>query len=81
MELTESDALAAHVDVELGINPDDLSNPWQARPVVSGCVHPGRARATDRNPFAAKGSPCLVQRMPREPSPAAGLTAKNCQLY
>jgi vacuolar iron transporter family protein len=30
MELTESDALAAHVDVELGINPDDLSNPWQA---------------------------------------------------
>jgi vacuolar iron transporter family protein len=29
-ELTEHDAFAAHVDVELGINPDDLSNPWQA---------------------------------------------------
>ncbi|MCU1694856.1 MAG: putative rane protein [Mycobacterium sp.] len=29
-ELTEHDALAAHLDAELGINPDDLSNPWQA---------------------------------------------------
>jgi VIT1/CCC1 family predicted Fe2+/Mn2+ transporter len=29
-ELTEHDALAAHLDAELGINPDELSNPWQA---------------------------------------------------
>jgi vacuolar iron transporter family protein len=29
-ELTERDAFAAHVDVELGIDPSDLSNPWQA---------------------------------------------------
>jgi VIT1/CCC1 family predicted Fe2+/Mn2+ transporter len=29
-ELTEHDAFAAHVDVELGIDPDDLTNPWQA---------------------------------------------------
>jgi VIT1/CCC1 family predicted Fe2+/Mn2+ transporter len=29
-ELTDRDAFAAHVDVELGIDPDDLSNPWQA---------------------------------------------------
>jgi vacuolar iron transporter family protein len=29
-ELTERDAFAAHVDVELGIDPDDLSIPWQA---------------------------------------------------
>jgi VIT1/CCC1 family predicted Fe2+/Mn2+ transporter len=29
-ELTARDAFAAHVDVELGIDPDDLSNPWQA---------------------------------------------------
>jgi VIT1/CCC1 family predicted Fe2+/Mn2+ transporter len=29
-ELTLHDALAAHADIELGINPDDLSNPWQA---------------------------------------------------
>jgi VIT1/CCC1 family predicted Fe2+/Mn2+ transporter len=29
-ELTNRDAFAAHVDVELGIDPDDLSNPWQA---------------------------------------------------
>jgi vacuolar iron transporter family protein len=35
-ELTERDAFAAHVDVELGIDPDDLSNPWQA--AVSSAV-------------------------------------------
>ncbi|MDT5187399.1 MAG: vacuolar iron transporter family protein [Mycobacterium sp.] len=29
-ELTERDAFAAHVDVELGIDPDELSSPWQA---------------------------------------------------
>jgi len=29
-ELTDHDAFAAHIDVELGIDPDDLTNPWQA---------------------------------------------------
>jgi VIT1/CCC1 family predicted Fe2+/Mn2+ transporter len=29
-ELTAHDAFAAHVDVELGIDPDALTNPWQA---------------------------------------------------
>jgi VIT1/CCC1 family predicted Fe2+/Mn2+ transporter len=29
-ELTTRDAYAAHVDAELGINPDELTNPWQA---------------------------------------------------
>jgi VIT1/CCC1 family predicted Fe2+/Mn2+ transporter len=29
-ELTEKDALSAHVDIELGIDPDALTNPWQA---------------------------------------------------
>jgi VIT1/CCC1 family predicted Fe2+/Mn2+ transporter len=29
-ELTAHDAFAAHVDAELGINPDDLTNPWHA---------------------------------------------------
>lgn len=29
-ELTEHDALAAHADIELHVNPDELSNPWQA---------------------------------------------------
>jgi VIT1/CCC1 family predicted Fe2+/Mn2+ transporter len=35
-ELTARDAFAAHVDVELGIDPDDLSNPAQA--AVSSAV-------------------------------------------
>jgi vacuolar iron transporter family protein len=29
-ELTANDALAAHLDAELGIDPDGLANPWQA---------------------------------------------------
>jgi VIT1/CCC1 family predicted Fe2+/Mn2+ transporter len=29
-ELTEHDALAAHADAELGIDPDALTNPWHA---------------------------------------------------
>ncbi len=29
-ELTEHDALAAHAEVELGIDPEELTNPWQA---------------------------------------------------
>lgn len=30
LELTHHDAFAAHVDAELGIDPDDLTNPWHA---------------------------------------------------
>ena len=29
-ELTDHDAFAAHIDIELGIDPDELTNPWQA---------------------------------------------------
>jgi VIT1/CCC1 family predicted Fe2+/Mn2+ transporter len=29
-ELTKKDAFAAHVDVELGIDPNNLTNPWHA---------------------------------------------------
>jgi vacuolar iron transporter family protein len=29
-ELTRHDALAAHADVELGLDPDELTNPWHA---------------------------------------------------
>ena len=29
-ELSDHDAFAAHIDVELGIDPDELTNPWQA---------------------------------------------------
>ena len=29
-ELTAKDALRAHLDIELGIDPDDLTSPWQA---------------------------------------------------
>ena len=29
-QLTENDALAAHAEAELGIDPDDVTNPWTA---------------------------------------------------
>ena len=29
-ELTAHDAFAAHIDIELGINPQELTNPWRA---------------------------------------------------
>lgn len=29
-ELTDHDAFAAHAEVELGIDPDELTNPWEA---------------------------------------------------
>ncbi|WP_028660224.1 VIT1/CCC1 transporter family protein [Nocardioides insulae] len=29
-ELTEHDAFSAHAEIELGIDPDDITNPWQA---------------------------------------------------
>lgn len=34
-QLTERDALRAHAEVELGIDPDDLTSPWQAGEPVS----------------------------------------------
>jgi VIT1/CCC1 family predicted Fe2+/Mn2+ transporter len=30
LELTEHDALRSHLDIELGIDPDQLTNPWHA---------------------------------------------------
>ena len=30
VQLTEHDALGAHAEAELGIDPDDLTNPWDA---------------------------------------------------
>jgi VIT1/CCC1 family predicted Fe2+/Mn2+ transporter len=35
-ELTAHDAFAAHIDIELGIDPNELTNPWQA--AVSSAV-------------------------------------------
>lgn len=44
-ELTNHDAFAAHVDAELGINPNSLTNPWHAAyasalAFVSGAIIP-----------------------------------------
>ena len=36
-ELTKKDAFAAHVDAELGIDPNNLTNPWHAA-IASACA-------------------------------------------
>jgi vacuolar iron transporter family protein len=56
-ELTDRDPLRAHLDIELGIDPDDLVSPWQAAgasavsfvigavlPIVAILLAPGDAR-------------------------------------
>jgi vacuolar iron transporter family protein len=56
-ELTAHDALGAHAEAELGIDPDDLTNPWQAAwvsmlsftlgallPLLTITLSPGHAR-------------------------------------
>ena len=44
-QLTEHDALGAHADVEFGIDPDDLTNPWHAAVGVDDLLHPRRTAA------------------------------------
>jgi VIT1/CCC1 family predicted Fe2+/Mn2+ transporter len=40
-ELTQNDAFAAHVDAELGIDPNDLTNPWHAAYASAGAFLSG----------------------------------------
>jgi len=40
-ELTEHDALAAHADAELGFDPDESANPWQAATASMGAFTVG----------------------------------------
>ena len=44
-ELTEHDALAAHLDAELHIDPDDLPNPWEAAAASSAAFITGDRKA------------------------------------
>lgn len=41
VQLTAHDALAAHAEVELGIDPDDLANPWHAAVASMGAFTVG----------------------------------------
>ena len=62
-ELTEHDALRAHAEVELGIDPDDLTNPWHAAWASMARVHGRRAAAAAHD--HARGRPatgCSVDR-------------------
>ena len=49
-ELTDHDPLAAHAEVELGFDPFELTNPWQAALSSALSFRSGRAAAADRNP-------------------------------
>ena len=44
-QLTEHDALGAHAEAELGIDPDDITSPWNAALASMLVVHAGSAAA------------------------------------
>ena len=56
-ELTAHDALTAHARAELNINPDELSNPWQAAAASAASFTAGALL-----PFAAAFAAVLVAR-------------------
>jgi hypothetical protein len=56
-ELTDHDAFAAHAEVELGIDPDDLTNPWQAALSSAVSLTVAALLPLNRNPVAAHHSP------------------------
>lgn len=45
-QLTANDALSAHAEVELGIDPDELTRPWTASSVVDDLVCAGSCLPT-----------------------------------
>ena len=54
LELTEKDALRAHLDIELGIDPDELTSPWQAAVRLVGLLHPRRPAAAADDPARSR---------------------------
>jgi hypothetical protein len=53
-ELTEKDAFAAHAEVELGIDPDALTNPWHAAGASAVAFHRRLAASAGRDPASAR---------------------------
>lgn len=56
-ELTEKDAFAAHVDVELNIDPENLTSPWHAS-LASAVFFGWGYYSTGRNTITSTHSPC-----------------------
>ena len=55
-ELTAKDAFAAHVDVELGIDPEALSSPWHAAASSAAAFTAGSI--LPRSPSSCPGRAC-----------------------
>ena len=55
-ELTAKDAFAAHVDVELGIDPDALTDPWHAASLLGHRFHRRIYPAAARHGVVRPGS-------------------------
>ena len=49
-ELTDHDPMVAHAEVELGFDPAELTNPWQAALSSALVVQRRRTAAADRHP-------------------------------
>ena len=54
-ELTAHDALAAHVDAELNLDPEDIARPWGGSGSLRPVVHRGGHPASGRDSRAAAG--------------------------
>ena len=63
-ELTQNDVLRAHLDVELGIDAEDLANPWARCGFVRDRVLRGRNPPACRDPAASRvgEDPCRLRR-------------------
>ena len=53
-ELTAHDPLAAHAELELRLDPEQLTNPWLAADLVGRVVHDRRTTATHRDSSSAR---------------------------
>ena len=73
-ELTAHDALAAHVEAELNIDPEDLANPVASRRGVGRLLHLGCGAAVNCHSAATGGvaGPSDVRRRPARPGAHRG---------
>ena len=74
-ELTAHDPLRAHADIEFGIDPDNLTNPWHAAwasmlAFTIGALLPLLGRGVRRPTGRACSSPCSAS-WRRSPSPGS----------
>ena len=72
-QLTEHDALGAHAEAELGIDPDDITSPWNAALASMVVLHARRAAAAAHD-HAVRPDPADLGHRRRRSTVALALT-------